>query len=50
MRMGNSGGSATFSRQDLWKSDLSRFQNVVIFGVGEMVRKWLCDIMIDIYS
>ena len=29
--------SATFSRQDLWKTDFSKFNNVVIFGVEEMV-------------
>lgn len=28
---------ATFSRQDLWKADLGRFQNVVIFGVDCMM-------------
>ena len=37
-------GSATFARQDLWKSDLSKYDNVVIFGVEQMVRKnyFLC--------
>lgn len=28
---------ATFAKQDLWKSDLSQYDNVVIFGVEEMV-------------
>ena len=28
---------ATFAKQDLWKSDLSKYDNVVIFGVEEMV-------------
>merc|ERR1711994_408219 len=30
-------GQATFSRQDLWKSDLSKYNNVVIFGVEQMM-------------
>ena len=30
-------GSATFSKQDLWKSNLSEYQKVVIFGVEEMM-------------
>ncbi|XP_059098546.1 ATP synthase subunit C lysine N-methyltransferase-like isoform X1 [Tigriopus californicus] len=29
--------SATFARQDLWQSDLRHFDNVVIFGVQEMM-------------
>lgn len=36
IRLGLS-GSATFARQDLWKTDFSKFHNVVIFGVEEMV-------------
>ena len=31
-------GAATFARQDLWKSDLSKYDDVVIFGVEQMVR------------
>ena len=30
-------GKATFAKQDLWKSNLSKFQKVVIFGVEEMM-------------
>ena len=30
-------GSATFSKQDLWKSNLSEYHKVVIFGVEEMM-------------
>ena len=30
--------SATFSRQDLWKSNFGRYDNIVIFGVEQMVR------------
>ena len=30
-------GRATFARQDLWKSHLTQYQNVVIFGVEEMM-------------
>ena len=30
-------GRATFARQDLWKSNLAPYGNVVIFGVEEMV-------------
>ena len=30
-------GRATFSKQDLWKSNLSEYQRVVIFGVEEMM-------------
>jgi len=30
-------GRATFARQDLWKTDFSPYQRVVIFGVEEMV-------------
>ena len=30
-------GQATFSRQDLWKSDMSKYNNVVIFGVEQMM-------------
>merc|ERR1712179_88112 len=30
-------GQATFARQDLWKSDMSKFNNVVIFGVEQMM-------------
>lgn len=33
----NAGGTATFSKQDLWKSNLSEYQKVVIFGVEEMM-------------
>jgi hypothetical protein len=29
--------TATFARQDLWKANLGTFNNVVIFGVEEMV-------------
>ena len=29
--------SATFSRQDLWKSNLGCYDNIVIFGVEQMV-------------
>ena len=28
-----------FARQDLWKSDMSKFNNVVIFGVEQMMRQ-----------
>lgn len=38
IRLGLS-GTATFARQDLWKTDFSKFNNVVIFGVEEMVRR-----------
>jgi hypothetical protein len=30
---------ATFARQDLWKSNLGRYDNVVIFGVEQMMPK-----------
>ena len=30
-------GQAYFKRQDLWKSDLTKFDNIVIFGVAEMM-------------
>ena len=30
-------GTATFSKQDLWKSNLSEYHKVVIFGVEEMM-------------
>ena len=30
---------AHFQRQDLWKADYSKFDNVVIFGVEEMVHQ-----------
>ena len=30
-------GRATFARQDLWKTNLAPYGNVVIFGVEEMV-------------
>ena len=30
-------GQATFARQDLWKSDMGKFNNVVIFGVEQMM-------------
>lgn len=30
-------GQATFAKQDLWQSDLKHFDNVVIFGVQEMM-------------
>merc|ERR1712150_287985 len=33
----NVNGTATFSKQDLWKSNLSEYQKVVIFGVEEMM-------------
>lgn len=29
--------SATFKRQDIWKTDLKKFENIVIFGVDEMM-------------
>ena len=29
--------TATFARADLWKSDLGRFDDVVIFGVEQMM-------------
>ena len=32
-------GQATFARQDLWKSDMSKFNNVVIFGVDQMMNQ-----------
>merc|ERR1712037_969882 len=32
-------GQATFARQDLWKSDMSKYDNVVIFGVEQMMEK-----------
>ena len=32
-------GQATFARQDLWKSDMSKFDNVVIFGVEQMMEQ-----------
>lgn len=31
---------ATFRKRDLWKVDLKQFNNVVIFGVEEMVNKF----------
>ena len=31
------GGSATFQRTDLWKTDLSEYDKIVIFGVAEMM-------------
>lgn len=31
------GGKASFAKQDLWKSNLSGYQKVVIFGVEEMM-------------
>ena len=30
---------ATFARQDLWKSDMSKYDNVVIFGVEQMMEQ-----------
>ncbi len=30
-------GSASFSRRDLWKTDLAEFDDVVIFGGGDLV-------------
>merc|ERR1712192_227162 len=33
------GGQATFARQDLWKSDMSKYDNVVIFGVEQMMEQ-----------
>ena len=30
--------SATFSRQDLWKTNFGQYDNVVIFGVEQMVK------------
>ncbi len=35
--LGGLSDTATFSRQDLWKADLSRFDDVVIFGGEDMV-------------
>ena len=32
-------GQATFARQDLWKSDMSKYDNVVIFGVEQMMEQ-----------
>lgn len=29
--------TATFSRQDLWKSNFGQYDNIVIFGVEQMV-------------
>ena len=29
--------NATFSRQDLWKTNFGQYDNVVIFGVEQMV-------------
>ncbi len=37
-KMGAAGGQATFSRQDLWKADLSGYDDIVIFGGGDLVR------------
>lgn len=34
-------GSATFARQDLWKTDFSPYQRIVVFGVEEMVTLFL---------
>lgn len=31
--------TATFTRQDLWKTDLSIYNNIVIFGVGQMMEQ-----------
>nr|ACO10837.1 C16orf24 [Caligus rogercresseyi] len=32
-------GSASFRRQDLWKSDLRDYDNIVVFGVEEMMKE-----------
>nr|ACO15041.1 C16orf24 homolog [Caligus clemensi] len=32
-------GSATFRRKDLWKADLRDFDNIVVFGVEEMMQE-----------
>ncbi len=32
--------NATFSRQDLFKVDYSKYNNVIIFGVDEMVKSF----------
>ena len=32
-------GQATFARQDLWRSDMSQYNNVVIFGVEQMMEQ-----------
>ena len=32
-------GQATFARQDLWKSNMSKYDNVVIFGVEQMMEQ-----------
>ena len=37
MAVKNGVKNATFSRQDLFKVDYSNYNNVVIFGVDEMV-------------
>jgi len=29
---------ATFSREDLWKTNLAKYDNVVVFGGGDLVR------------
>ncbi|CAA9995716.1 unnamed protein product, partial [Nesidiocoris tenuis] len=34
----NTSKNASFHRKDLWKFDLSQYDNIVIFGVKEMVR------------
>ena len=31
------GASTSFSRHDLWKHDMSSYNNVVIFGVEQMM-------------
>jgi hypothetical protein len=32
-------GQATFARQDLWRADMARYDNVVIFGVEQMMEQ-----------
>jgi len=32
-------GQATFAREDLWRADMSRYDNVVIFGVEQMMEQ-----------
>ena len=36
--------TATFSRQDLWKSNFTSYDNIVIFGVEQMVSQYLKNI------
>ena len=36
--------SATFARQDLWKTNFGKYDNIVIFGVEQMVKFFLHEV------